>query len=52
MPPVTYSDYRWVNLDTPVQHQTGDTGDLETLQALQAFYPNFTLQQPRTFERH
>jgi len=52
MPPVTYSDYRWVNLDTPVQHQTGDTGDLETLQALQAFYPNFTCSSPSFVQAH
>ena len=52
MPPVTYSDYRWVNLDTPVQHQTGDTGDLETLQALQSFYPNFTCSNPSFVQAH
>lgn len=30
MPPPTYSDYRWVNMDTP-----GDGSDVETLQRLQ-----------------
>jgi len=39
MPPLTYSDYRWVNVDTPTNVATGDTGDNETLQKLQQVYP-------------
>jgi hypothetical protein len=42
MSPGTYSDYRWINVDTPVQHQGGDTGDLELLQNLPLNVPQCT----------
>jgi hypothetical protein len=35
MPPDTYSEYRWVNMDTP----TNDSSEVETLQRLQQLYP-------------
>jgi len=38
MPPDTYSDYRWVNMDTPTN---GDNSEIETFQRLQQQYPSF-----------
>jgi hypothetical protein len=35
MPPDTYSEYRWVNMDTP----TNDSSEVETLQRQQQLYP-------------
>ena len=37
MPPDTYSDYRWVNMDTPTN---GDNSEIETVQRLQQLYPS------------
>ena len=36
MAPDTYSEYRWVNMDTPTN---GDNSEVETLQRLQQLYP-------------
>ena len=52
MPPGTYSDYRWINIDTPVQHQSGDTGDLELLQGIQGQYPGLTCTNPSFVQAH
>ena len=52
MPPGTYSDYRWINIDTPVQHQGGDTGDLELLQGIQGQYPALTCTNPSFVQAH
>jgi len=40
--PFDYSDYRWVNMDTP----TNDDGDYETLIGLKQQYPQFYCKQP------
>jgi hypothetical protein len=52
MPPGAYSDYRWVNVDTPVEHQRGDTGDLELLQSLQGTSLPLSCTTPSFVQAH